>query len=115
MVEAIQPVVLEGDGNQLDAASSCNQEEESKEGANQALVVEQVTPEPIGPYLYGDKLSAELTTLQLASRGDEDALEEIQLSVEEAKVRMNKFKAISKSVETFRPSFPETTSSREGN
>ena len=52
-----------------------------------------------------------MTTLQDASRGHEDALEELQLSEEECKNMLNKFKMISKNVETFRPSFPETTSS----
>ena len=33
------------------------------------------------------------------------------MTEEEAKERMNKFKTISKSVDSFRPSFPETTSS----
>ena len=38
-------------------------------------------------------------------------MEEMQLTEEECKNMLNKFKTISKNVETFRPSFPETASS----
>ena len=95
----------------VEAEPTVVQEETKVEAQTEVEEQEIVTPPPTGPYLYGDQLSAELTTLQLASRGDEDALEETKLSVEEAKDLMNKFKKISRNVETFRPSFPETTTS----
>ena len=67
--------------------------------------------EPTGPFLYGDKLTEELMKLQMCSRGDEEYLAECNVSQDEAKTLLNKFKRISKDLETFEATYPETTSS----
>ena len=66
-----------------------DREEVKAENVPADVVPEQIEPEvlpaPTGPYLYGEALSAELTKLQEGSRGDEDALQELELTQEEAK------------------------------
>ena len=47
----------------------------------------------------------------MCSRGDEDALNELETTQEEAKAMLRKFKENSKAIETFRPSFPEVARS----
>ena len=55
-------------------------------------------------------MTEELTKLQLCCQGDEDSLEETELTAEEAMTLIKKYKEIVQEVETFSPEFPETAS-----